>query len=118
MKMSHFIAIVWIGGLLHELMTNDEHIRHAEEDSSCWVWRLSIVSIVGVIAYLLRERHRHFARLGDGGTPAPAAPLRRDLPRPAPPPMTITPVPAERYVFVATNDPSVDLQPKGRGPGA
>lgn len=114
MKLSYLLAAAWNALLVFELSNNPVHQAHAEADTTCDFWWFTCASLALTILWMLYDRKQRFAALDADATPAPAQPLRRDLPRPTPPPITITPVPAERYVFLATNDPNIDLQPKGR----
>lgn len=107
MKVWHLIYITFVCALFHELNTNDEHMRHAADDDWCLVFVALNISIFGMLGWLLYQRNQ----------PA-AAPARKELSKPGPrPSMAIQPVPQERYMFLATNDPNIDLQPKGRDRG-
>lgn len=105
MKPLHLLYILVNFLMYRELATNEEHVHHADSGEACWLYITLCASCFGMLAWLVYQRLR----------PEPTAPLRRDMQRPPPPPLTITPVPSERYVFVATNDPNIDLQPKPKG---
>ena len=108
MRFWHAAYVLVNCALFYELQNNPEHMQHADADEACWVFRLLTSNVFVVLGWLLYRRQQYYAD---------AAPLRRNQPRPAPPPLALRGVPRERYMFIATNDENVDLQPRGRDRG-